>query len=133
MSRSWNLPDSAATPEATLVSRRAVLAGLAGGGVTLAAGASLAWWVRRGTEKDVLNAGLISGPEPKRLSAPRNPNFANVDRPLTAEAEAARYCNFYEFSISKEVWRYVEPFQPSPWRLEVNGLVSRPATFDNDD
>jgi sulfoxide reductase catalytic subunit YedY len=133
MSRSWNLPDSAATPEAAFVSRRAVLASLAGGGITLATGAGLAWWARRGTENEVLNAGLTAGNELKRFSAPRNPRFAKMDRPLTDEADAARYCNFYEFSSTKEVWRYVEPFQPLPWKLEVTGLVSRPTTFDLDD
>jgi methionine sulfoxide reductase catalytic subunit len=133
MFRSWNLPESAATPEAALLSRRAALAGLVGGGVTLAAGAGLTWWAQRGTETDVLAAGVVAVPNARLYPAVRSPRFATVDRPLTAESEAARYCNFYEFSITKEVWRYVEPFHPLPWQLEVTGLVARPRTFDLDD
>jgi sulfoxide reductase catalytic subunit YedY len=133
MSRSWNLTDHAATPEAAVLSRRAVLAGLAAGGVTLAAGAGLTWWARRGSENDVLAAGVVAVPNAHLYPAARSPRFVEVDRPLTAEAEAARYCNFYEFSTTKEVWRYVEPFRPLPWHVEVTGLVSRPRTFDLDD
>jgi sulfoxide reductase catalytic subunit YedY len=133
MSRSWKLPDSAATPEAVLRSRRAVLTGLAVGGVTLAAGAGLTWWARRGSENDVLAAGAVPVPNANLYPAPRSPRFAELDRPLTAETEAARYCNFYEFSVTKEVWRYVDLFRPLPWRVEVTGLVSRPRTFDLDD
>jgi sulfoxide reductase catalytic subunit YedY len=65
--------------------------------------------------------------------APRNPDFAEADRPLTDPADAARYCNFYEFSGTKSVWRYVDAFKPYPWTLEVAGLVSKPRTWDIDD
>jgi len=56
-----------------------------------------------------------------------------IDEPLTAEAAAARTCNFYEFTVSKQVWRYVDRFRPVPWTLEVGGLVAKPRTFDLDD
>jgi sulfoxide reductase catalytic subunit YedY len=56
-----------------------------------------------------------------------------VDRPPTDEVETARYCNFYEFSFDKLVWRHVEGFQPVPWTLEVTGLVARPRSYDLDD
>jgi sulfoxide reductase catalytic subunit YedY len=56
-----------------------------------------------------------------------------MDRALTNEVDAARYCNFYEFSSGKQVWRYVQPFQPLPWTLQVGGLVAKPRTFDLDD
>jgi sulfoxide reductase catalytic subunit YedY len=62
-----------------------------------------------------------------------NPAFRSADRPLTAEVEAARYCNFYEFSSGKSVWRYVGPFRPQPWTVEVCGLVAKPKTYDIDD
>src|SRR5262249_42549747 len=58
--------------------------------------------------------------------------FARVDRPLTNEADAARWCNFYEFSSTKEVWRYVDRFEPLPWTVEVAGLVAQPRTYDMD-
>jgi sulfoxide reductase catalytic subunit YedY len=56
-----------------------------------------------------------------------------LDRPLTAETSAARYCNFYEFSTGKQVWRQVDPFKPLPWKLEVTGLVAKPRQYDMDD
>jgi sulfoxide reductase catalytic subunit YedY len=62
-----------------------------------------------------------------------NPQFLEVDRPLTEEAEAARYTNFYEFSSFKSVWHDVDDFKPVPWTLEVTGLVAKPRRFDLDD
>jgi sulfoxide reductase catalytic subunit YedY len=62
-----------------------------------------------------------------------NARFQDLDRSLTNEIDAARYCNFYEFTSTKQVWRQVSPFQPVPWTLEVSGLVARPRTFDLDD
>jgi sulfoxide reductase catalytic subunit YedY len=135
MSRSWNLPDRAATPEKYLLTRRRLLtlAGLGGlGGIALASGAGL-WWWGGGAEEDVLRRGQVDPPPEGLYPANSNPKFAQLDRPLTSEAEAARYCNFYEFSAGKAVWRHVEPFQPSPWKLEVSGLVARPRTYDFDD
>jgi sulfoxide reductase catalytic subunit YedY len=51
-------------------------------------------------------------------------------RPETAQAVAAEYTNFYEFATQKDSWRYVEPFQPEPWTLEVTGECRSPKTFD---
>lgn len=49
-----------------------------------------------------------------------------VERPLTEEAVAARYNNFYEFTSGKDVWRHVENFRVDPWSVEVTGLVAKP-------
>src|SRR5262249_41240021 len=62
-----------------------------------------------------------------------NPLFAEADRPLTEEAMAARYCNFYEFTPSKDVYNWIEAFRPVPWTLEVAGLVAKPRTYDLDE
>src|SRR5260370_1037538 len=56
-----------------------------------------------------------------------------IDQPETKEDDVARWCNFYEFSFNKDVWRHVEEFRPDPWKLEVGGLVAKPRTFDLDD
>jgi sulfoxide reductase catalytic subunit YedY len=100
--------------------------------VALAGGAA-AWWVRGGTDHEVLESGEGVAPAADHYPAPVNSLFAAVDRPLTAEAETARYCNFYEFSSFKSVWRHVGPFRPVPWQLEVAGLVARPRVYDLDD
>lgn len=133
MSAAWNSPEREVTPESALKTRRRFLKWLGLGGIALGGGAALWWWRRRGTNAEILAAGAVSGPWDKYYPADRDARFAVSDRAETDEAEAARYCNFYEFAMTKDVWRYVEPFQPYPWKVEVTGLVEQPRTFDLDD
>jgi sulfoxide reductase catalytic subunit YedY len=133
MSRPWDLPARDATPEKAVLSRRRWLKWLGLGGAALGAGAGLWWWFDRGADPEVLAAGDWAMPGKEHYPAARNEHFATLDRPLTIETEASRYCNFYEFSSTKQVWRYVGPFQPAPWTLTVDGLVARPRTYDLDD
>src|SRR5437764_1181567 len=115
MSGPWELPAREITPECAVLSRRRLLAWAGLGGVALAGGAA-AWWLRGGSDHEVLESGEALAPAADHYPAPGNPLFAAVDRPLTAEAETARYCNFYEFSSFKSVWRHVGPFRPVPWQ-----------------
>ncbi len=66
--------------------------------------------------------------------AKRNPDFT-LDRPVTPEWAAEGYNNFYEFNQEDKqaVKDLVGPFQISPWKFEVTGLVDKPKTFDLDD
>jgi sulfoxide reductase catalytic subunit YedY len=126
----WNAPEKSITPEA-VVSRRRWLKWAGLGGLGLAAAGALGWWRYRGTDEEVLGAGATATPTdlfPARL----NPGFAEAGRPLTNETQAARYCNFYEFTSTKSVWRHVDDFKPEPWTVTVSGLVARPRTFDLD-
>jgi len=132
MGQPWQMPEREVTPESALVQRRAWLKWLGLGGIAAAAGAGL-WWWSRGTDADVLARGQAAVPGADLYPAAVNPQFREVDRPLTLEADAARYCNFYEFSSGKQVWRHVDAFQPHPWTLEVAGLVARPRVYDVDD
>jgi sulfoxide reductase catalytic subunit YedY len=135
MSADWNLPERQITPELAAVSRRRWLKLLGIGGAalgTLATGGGLWWWYR-GTDDEVVTRGRVGTAQGGFYPASRNPNFREIDEPLTAEAAAARTCNFYEFTVSKQVWRYVDRFRPVPWTLEVGGLVAKPRTFDLDD
>jgi methionine sulfoxide reductase catalytic subunit len=133
MSRPWNLPESAATSAAAMLSRRQALTALGLGAGIAAVGGGLLWWYQPGTDQEVLSGGDVGIAGDGHYPAARNAKFAAVDRPETVEAAAARWCNFYEFSSAKDVWRYVEPFQPQPWTLEVAGLVARPRTYEVDD
>ena len=110
--RGWEIPERDATPEGVYHSRRALLkaAGFAGLG-------------------SILSAATGGGPYP----AKRNPKY-ELDRPITEEWAATGFNNFYEFTLDKQrVKDMVGPFQVSPWKVEVGGLVNKPKTFDVDD
>jgi methionine sulfoxide reductase catalytic subunit len=131
VSEPWNLPDRELTPEPASKSRRRFLIGLGLGGAALAGGGL--WW-NAGSDDDVLAAGRVELPhESDFFPAKLNEDYHDLDRPLSGRADVARYCNFYEFSVTKQVWRWVGPFQPVPWTLEVAGLVAQPRTYDLDD
>ncbi len=54
-----------------------------------------------------------------------------VDEPLTPIESITNYNNFYEFSTSKtEVASRAKNFVTRPWSVAVDGLVSKPKTFD---
>jgi sulfoxide reductase catalytic subunit YedY len=53
---------------------------------------------------------------------------------LTPYEAITNYCNYYEFTTSKEgVARLAQDFKTSPWTVEVGGLVHKPKTFDIND
>jgi len=89
------------------------------------------FWGAHGELADSTN-GQTPGDTAPRLRpypAPRNPEF-NPNSTLTNETVAGRYNNFYEFSLSKDVYRYVERFVTAPWPIEISGLVEKPMTVD---
>jgi sulfoxide reductase catalytic subunit YedY len=136
MSTDWNLPDREITPEPAVKSRRHFLRNLAIGGGAAAAGVGggFWWWWNSGTDDDVIGQGRVELPgEAELFPARLNERFRELDRPLTERSQAARYCNFYEFSFTKQIWRWVGDFHPVPWTLEVGGLVAKPRTYDLDD
>jgi sulfoxide reductase catalytic subunit YedY len=134
MSEPWNLPEREATPEKDAISRRRWLKGTALGALALGAGVAGWWhWFRSGSDSEVLANGDFAPPGQDLYPAAKNSRFAAADRPVTDEAEAARYTNFYEFSSGKSVWRHVDAFRPLPWAVEVAGLVAKPRTYDIDD
>jgi methionine sulfoxide reductase catalytic subunit len=130
--KKWDQPEREVTPESALLSRRRLLKRLGLGGVALGVGAGLWWWLDKGADHQVLAAGQTLA-DTRHYPASLNPRFKDIDRPMTTEPEAARYCNFYEFSNSKAVWRHIQSFEPIPWNLRVDGLVAKPRTFDLDD
>ncbi|MDB5314306.1 MAG: protein-methionine-sulfoxide reductase catalytic subunit MsrP [Rhodospirillales bacterium] len=111
--RGWELPESAASPEALVINRRKGLAAGAGTIAALAGGGAQA------------QAAL---PE---LPAMRNPRFPGV-RALTSERDATTFNNFYEFGTDKAISRAAQRMPLSPWTLKVDGMVAQPAEFDVD-
>ena len=108
----WEIPEREATPEATYLNRRQLLAGLglAGMGGQLIATAATTAAVRQNTE------------------------FNTGDRPVTEEWAATGYNNYYEFDAENKenVKNLVGKFNVSPWSVKVSGLVNKPQTFDLD-
>ncbi len=65
----------------------------------------------------------------KAFPAPVNPEF-NPAWTLTSERAAGHYNNFYEFTLSKDVYRYVDKFVTTPWPIQIGGLVEKPLALD---
>ena len=67
------------------------------------------------------------------LAATRNKAFDIPDAP-TKFQDATSYNNFYEFGVNKDdPARLAGTLKPRPWKVQVDGLVHKPATFDIDD
>lgn len=72
-----------------------------------------------GCDSNVISKPLISSAQP--------------DDKLTSYDDITTYNNFYEFSTDKsQVARAAKNFKPSPWTLEVGGLVKRTLILDYD-
>jgi methionine sulfoxide reductase catalytic subunit len=64
------------------------------------------------------------------LAAKPNPTYRLADAPTKFES-AATYNNFYEFGVNKEdPARLAGSLRPRPWKVQVDGLVKKPRTFD---
>lgn len=88
----------------------------------------------RPTEEELKAAGAVEPlpQEQKQLyPAQRNDAF-EYGRPETIPRDAAEYANFYEFTSTKAVYRYVDKFEPTPWKFEIDGLCAKPRAFDLD-
>ena len=137
--RAWDLPNRFITSEDVFrnrqLHRREFLtslgfgAGIAGWGLSGQGGSSPAGIVFAQDPKPSSKSAAVSKNSPSR----RNPKFKDYGRPETAVEDAARYTNFYEFSVSKSTYKYVDAFKPRPWAVEVSGLCAKPRTFDLDD
>jgi len=118
--RGWELPESAATPEAEFLDRRSLLRGmglgsmLAPGLMTIAAAAAA----------EDSAAGLYP--------VKRNPRYT-LDRPLTPEKYSQHYNNFYEFGMDKGIADTARALQIRPWTIKIDGMVEKPMTVGIDD
>ncbi len=136
----WDLPQSQHTPlevyENRRWHRREFLRSLGMSVAGLGIGQSLIGCSKPTTE-EITKAGAVEELPEEAASiypAKRNAKF-EYGRKETVKREAAEFCNFYEFTgpRSKAAWKYVGDFKPSPWKVEVDGLCSKPRTFDLDD
>ena len=115
--RSWELPDSAVTPEADYLRRREFLRVF---GLALAATAILPPAVRAAT------AGF-----PDSL----NPAFKLDGVKLTPYDLVTSYNNFYEWGLAKEEPKELanKGWKTEPWTIEIGGLCTKPGKYDVND
>jgi sulfoxide reductase catalytic subunit YedY len=125
----WFISENHATPEAVFLNRRRFLKGLGLGAI--ATGISSTLIGCNFTNQDDIKENLKSA-NLKALTFTKNPSFS-LDRPLTDEAVAVTYNNYYEFSGDKDVWKHVDKFTTHPWTLEIKGLVNNPQTLAIED
>lgn len=76
---------------------------------------------------------LLANLQTNPTSAPANSGFT-VDEPRTSFENITNYNNFYEFTTDKTgVASAAAKFNTAGWKVEVDGLVGKPKTFDLDD
>lgn len=114
--KGWEIPEREATPESLFLSRRQVLrsAGFAGAAALMS---------RSLSAKDTSDL----------YPAKRNTKYT-LDRPLTPEAAATGFNNFYEFTLDKtRVKDLVGDFTIDPWQIEIKGEIAKPGKYDFED
>jgi sulfoxide reductase catalytic subunit YedY len=113
--KGWEIPEREATPESVYFGRRKLIKGMGFLGM------------------EALASQAMAAVAPDLYPAERNGRYT-LDRPITPEAAATGYNNFYEFTLDKpRVRDLVGRFETEPWKIEVKGLVNKPTTFDIDD
>ena len=110
---------SQVTPKDLYLNRRRFLTGVGAAGAGLVG----AWALTPDAMATTKIAGTVKGEfnvDPK------------VDK-LTPKEDITTYNNYYEFGTGKdEPARYANTLKPSPWQLQVGGMVAKPKTFDLD-
>jgi len=121
--RGWELPESAATPEAVFRDRRRLCQAIAAGPILLA-GASL---LPRGAMADTM-----ADPSAGLYPLTRNDRY-KLDRALTAEDQVTTFNNYYEFGSSKDISGAAQALNVRPWTVTIDGMVEKPITIAIDD
>jgi sulfoxide reductase catalytic subunit YedY len=134
--KGWEIPESAATPEAAFFARRrTVLGGIAG---VAALGAGAYWMLSgRGADAPMPAEAAAATPPAADPSADLYPAMRNMryrlDRTVTQESLATTYNNFYEFGSSKNIWQAAQRLNIRPWEIKIDGMVEKPRTVAIDD
>ncbi len=125
--KSWELPESSATPEHMFFNRRQFMrgAGTSAAGVGLGIGGTAFGGVGSA-------AAILDDPTSDLYPVTRNETF-ELDRPLTLEPVASTYNNFYEFGSHKEISKAAQALKIRPWSIKIDGMVEDELTIDFDD
>ena len=136
--KGWEIPESAATPEAAFFSRRRVLAGGIAGAAAVGAGTAL--WLsgsHSAAAPDAKQLAAATAPPAADPSAGLYPAMRNMryrlDRAITDEKLSTTYNNFYEFGSSKNIWQAAQKLPIRPWEVAIEGMVEKPRKVGIDD
>ena len=131
--RDWELPESAATPEAVFRDRRRFLKLAAAGPVLLGPG------LLAGCDDapdprtaEMVAAAQRADPSASLYPVKRNPAYA-LDRALTDEKLATTYNNYYEFGSSKQIVKSAQSLPIRPWTVAIAGMVEKEMQIGIDD
>jgi methionine sulfoxide reductase catalytic subunit len=115
------------TPQTVYHQRRDLIRWMASG----AAGIGLAGWAQRDARAQMTARPGKLAPLPAGRSAVAG--AATMEK-VTDYKDASTYNNFYEFGTDKsDPARLSSKFQPTPWSVEVEGLVRKPARYALED
>ncbi len=129
------IPEAQVTDAKIVLNRRRALGALTGLGAGLAGGGLLAASPVKAKEGQADPSAHLY---PVRV----NPAYASADvagqtYPVTPSRITAVYNNYYEFfsgfGTSKSIWKQAQALPLRPWRLEIDGMVEKPLTFEIDD
>ena len=125
----WELPESAATPEAIFNDRRRLIKGLAAGPILLSGAAALL----SACDDSAPAVAAATGEDPSKGLYPvkRNLSFRG-GRPLTSEKWATTYNNFYEFGSHKQISSRAQALPIRPWAITIDGMVEKKQVIDID-
>jgi len=119
----WQLSENQVTPESIFLNRRKFLGGAIAASL---AAVTLPLTACNNDATPTLNSQAAY----KNLL--RNPNFPEIERPITPENLTSTYNNFYEFGTGKSVWQEAQALPTENWKVEITGLVKNPRTYDMD-
>jgi sulfoxide reductase catalytic subunit YedY len=124
--RSWEMPESQATPESVFLDRRRLVKTLAAGPV-LAAGAAAGLGLPSGS-------ALAAAGDPSASLYPVQRNLRyRLDRDITDEKAATTYNNFYEFGSHKQISKAAQELRIRPWNVVIDGMVEKKIEIGIDD
>ena len=116
------------TPRAMFESRRVLLKGLTGAGLSLSA---------MGSNTAFAQSTPVTSNAPKALpliGAHSNVAGAYVVEKATSQADASSYNNYYEFGTDKgDPVKNAHTLKTTPWSVQVEGLVKKPMKITLED
>lgn len=118
--KGWELPESAATSEHHFLNRRQFM------------GASAAGLIGASVGFPTTGHSAETDPSASLYPFARNEAYT-LDRPLTDEADASTYNNFYEFGSHKKIFKAAQALKTRPWTVVLDGDVESPMEIGIDD